>query len=192
MGKFADIASGEVPRRRDVKFTTLRGAETSCDLVVLDGALYEECLRRATAKAIEAKVPAAEGSALFEFARACEIVALAAMDPEKPTERFFASVDEVKRGLDDERILMLFREHEILQDEHSPRKGKATVEELMGMVYDHALKEDEESLPFERYRPVLQRTFVRFLVDLHLTSSASKSLSTSPLSSSSGSDTATP
>jgi hypothetical protein len=186
MGKFAQICSGERPRKRDVSFMTLSGREAKCDLELVDGDEYLTCLAAATAVAKKAGAEPVEGNAVYDFALACEIVARAGRDPDAPKERYFDDVEQVRKNLDSERVLFLFRMHEILQDESAPQlRGPMTVEEAVREMVEAAIVKEGDELPFERWRPVSQRTWVRFLVDRAMLVTDDKSLSTSAFSASS-------
>lgn len=188
MAKFSQVIKGSRARKRGVAFTTLSGAETTCDLVVLNGTDEEEILAAATAAAKKAGAEPSEGSIAFDFARACEIVFRAAVDPESPDDRparFFDSIAEVKDHLDRERIFLLFDEQDALQNEASPRPSKMELDGFLNHLYEHALVPEGEMLPFERWQPVLRRSWVRFLVDRALSSIDPRSLSSSAAGSSS-------
>jgi len=181
MSKFAAICKGTRARRKDVRFTTLHGKEAACDLRVLNGAEHEACLVAASAAAKTAGVPADHGSVVFDFALACEIVAKSAIDPDKQDveEAYFASVAEVKDGLDRERVFLLFDRQTSLQDEVSPRLSTMTLDEAVSKVFEAALVPEGHELPFELWQPVARRQWVRTLVDLLVSSDALKSLYTS-------------
>lgn len=194
MSKFSAIVRGSRQRKHGIEFTTLHGAPAKCDLRILSGAEYEECLATATAAAKKAGAEAMDGNIVFDFARAVEIVARAAVDPDiqDRDEPFFESAQVVRDGLDRERIFLLFEVQSTFQDEASPRLHHIdTPEEVTKKIWEHALVPEGKELPFERWQPALRRDFVRSLVDRLVTSDALKSLSTSAASSSSGSDTAT-
>lgn len=181
MSKFAAIAKGARQRRHDVEFTTLHGAPAKCDLRVLNGDEYESALVAASAKAKAVGAEPAQGNLVFDFELAAETVARAAVDSDvrDKDEAYFESIEEVKAHLDRERILLLFSVQSTLQDECSPRLNHMTLEEAMDAVWEHAVKPEGAELPFERWQPVLQRTWVHFLVGLLATSDAKKSPSTS-------------
>jgi hypothetical protein len=192
MSKFAAIIKGSRTRRLDVPITSLSGAEDKCDLRILNGAEFEACLVAATAAAKKAGAEPAEGQHVFDYAQACETVRLAALDPDDRVNEvpYFASLEEVKEGLDSERIFYLFNIWKALQDESSPRLSDMTLDEATEWVYKHVIVPEGQELPFERWQPVAQRGWVRILVAQLVLLNAQKSASTSTSSSSSSDDSA--
>lgn len=194
MPRFSSIAKGNAARKRGVTFSTLTGAEAACDLRLLTGADDEEILAAAIAATRKAGGQPVEGDLVFDFARACEVVARAAVDSESTDEApvaYFDSVQQVKENLDRERILLLFETQMTFQEDTSPRLGKMELDEFVQHLYEHALVPEGAELPFERWQPALRRSWVRSLVDLLLTLDAPKSLSGSLPTSSSASASGT-
>lgn len=188
MARFSEIVKGPRARRRGVAFTTLGGVEATCDLRLLTGADDEAILAAATAAAKRAGAEAVEGNIVFDFARACEVVARAGVDPdssETDPRPYFDSAEQVKENLDRERIYLLFEAQAAYQDEASPRPSKMGVEELVQMMWASTLVPEGQELPFERLQPVLRRSCMRSLVELALTSDALRSRPTSPVDTSS-------
>lgn len=194
MARFSEIVRGPRARRKDVRFTTLTGVDAVCDMRILDGEDEEAVLAAATKAAKAAGAEAAEGNIVFDFVRACEIVARAAVDPDSPADApapFFDGVAEVKKHLDRERIYLLFEVQCAYQDEASPRASTMGVDELVNMLHASALVPEGDELPFERLQPALRRSCMRSLVELALNSDALRSLSSSPATGTSSSTSTT-
>lgn len=194
MGTFAQIAKGTRARRKGVKFPDLCGGEHVVDLRILNGKDDEEHIARAGAIARAAGARAEDGDLAFDYARACEVVAAACIDPDSPEDvpkPYFASVAEVKEALDRERIFLLQEEQLAYQESVSPRQRKMEPEEFIQHVFKMAHAGEQDELPFVRWAPSLRLSFARTLAKMCIASLQHKSLSSSDSGVADETDTAT-
>jgi hypothetical protein len=185
MAKFRDIAKGS-RARRPFAFTLPGGTEVACALVGIFGESEGKVLAGARQYAVDHGLPEPmNGDPLYEFGIWVHTLLHGIVDPNSPEDRpepFFGSVAEIldeKDGLDRERIALLFEAQQAFQDELSPRPKSMSLAEFSVQVIAHGLAGEEEELPFERWRPVLRRSFVRNICNL-LSSSLDPSSSTGP------------
>lgn len=181
MGRFKDIAQGTRQRKRGVDCTTLAGVAFQVDLRLLDGNEEEDAVACAKARSKEKGGDGSENDLTFQFANAVEIVLRAAVDPASPDdapEPFFADADEVRSGLDRERILLLSELQRVFQETHSPRRGVMSEGEFINHVYRLALDGGDLD-PFWRLPLSMRDSFTRILVKELVISQQVKSLSTS-------------
>lgn len=181
MGRFADIAAGTLARRRAVACTTLGGVAFNVDLRVLNALEEAQCLAAACRAAREAGGEPVETDLSYQLAFAVHIVALAAIDPDNQDAAvpFFESADQVRSGLDRERILLLAETHRRFQEQASPVRHELDENDFVAMVAATATAEEGDDLPFEALPRFTRNRFVRSMAVLLLTSQSPKSHSSS-------------
>lgn len=187
MPKFSAIKRGQ----RNIKptcFRTLDGEEAKCGLKFLGIDGEEVALERAIVYAVSRGGKAVDGDPLYELGKAIHLVEIAATDLDDPTGAtpfFDGGLDQIRQGLDTERIFLLKELQRTHQEEASPHQGELTVDEYVATLYDSAAVEDGAALPFEswplRKRRNFQRSMAKQLVTLVQLKSEAGSASTSNL-----------
>jgi hypothetical protein len=178
MGRFRDIARG-ARARRTVEFPIATGEPVKVAVgVLLDGADEEiDRLSREHAKKLGVEDPK-PGNSIYDRAADRFTLLLSCTDPESPDEApvpFFASEEEIREGLDRDRIAYLVTAQAVWQDQCSPRQLKLTTDEFISKVVEVATSPDDR--PFYLMRPGLQWIFMRTLAGQCMNSPELKSLS---------------
>lgn len=165
--KFSQIVKG-TRARKAFPLPMPDGVEYELALVPLSGA--QEMQAHADARKLAAERGSAEpkaGDPLFERALWATTLAVACVDTESPEAAprpfFDGGAVQILDDLDRDRIAYLFEAQQAWQDECAPRPGSMTGDEFLSNVLACARSEDGAELPFERWRPVLRRSFVRSL-----------------------------
>lgn len=165
--KFSQIIKG-TRARKAFPLPMPDGVEYEVALVPLSGSQEMQAL--ADARKVATERGSAEpkaGDALYERALWACTLAAACIDPESPEAAprpfFDGGVGQILDELDRDRIAYLFEAQQAWQDECAPRPGSMTGDEFLSNVLACARSEDGAELPFERWRPVLRRSFVRSL-----------------------------
>lgn len=176
--KFVDIEKGVLARKRGVECTTLAGKRFLLDLRVLDAEQEAQCVAAACKAARDAGGEPVETDLSYQLAFCKEVVALAAIDHDaEAAEPFFKSAEEVGKGLDRERILLIAGIHRRFQEQVSPVKHQLSEDEAIELVHDIATSEEGAALPpFEDLPRFTQNHFVRFMARLLAFSLPPKSL----------------
>ena len=97
-------------------------------------------------------------------------------------EAFFASADEILKGLDRDRISYLYEQQQRAQEDAGFRKERMAPGEMLAAIHELATKEvGDATLPFWQWGPSLRASFMRFMAVqlLSLASNSSHSGSTS-------------
>jgi hypothetical protein len=198
MPRFADIARGT--RATKTISLPLPGVEQPIAVLVrpLNGLELGRTVAQARAYAI-AEIEKArpqgdtrpipepkEGDRLFDLGSMVATLLLACLDPASPPGAstpgvpFFASADEILSELDVERIVLLYEEQQLFQDECAPRPARMSGEAFIALVVgESALEEDAAEGPFSRLRRTLQGISFRTLARLYVTSQWPRSPGTS-------------
>ncbi len=178
MGRFQQIAKGT--RARHVVELPLANGETIRVAVraLLDDEDEEiDRLAREHAKRLGVEDPK-PGNSLYDRAFARFTLLLSCSDPESPDEvpaPFFANEEEIRLGLDRDRITYLFEAQQVWQDRCAPQQLQLSGDEFIAKVVEVATSEDER--PFLRMRQGLRWIFMRTLSAQCMSSLELKSLS---------------
>jgi hypothetical protein len=162
MPRFRDIARG-TRGRHPVDLPLASGEVTNVAVRALLDDEDEEIdrLAREHAKKLGVEDPK-PGNTLYDRAFARFTILLSYSDPESPDEApvpFFSSEEEIRLGLDRDRIAYLFEAQQIWQDRCAPQQLTLTGDEFVAKVVEVATSEDER--PFLRMRPGLRWIFMR-------------------------------
>lgn len=181
MGRFADIVAGTSARKHGVECTTLDGTPFTVDLGVMPAVNEARCLAAACKAAREAGGEARESDLTYQLEFAAQVVAIATLDPDSPAAPvpFFESVEQVRRGLDRDRILLLAEMQRRFQEQVSPVRHDLSDEEFARMVFADATAKEGDELPFEQLPRSTQKIYVRRMAVLLSLSPEDKSASTS-------------
>lgn len=91
-------------------------------------------------------------------------------------EAFFASADEILKGLDRDRISYLYEQQQRAQEDAGFRKDRMTPGEMLAAIHELATKEvGDATLPFWQWGPSLRASFMRFMAVQLLSLASSKS-----------------
>ncbi len=166
MSRFSEIAKGA--RQIDEVELPLPGIETpvKVGLRVLLSNDDDAILKSARDHAISAGVSdPKDGNPIYDVALARATIALACVDLASPDKKtpFFESADEVRTGLDRDRIGLLFARQQLWQDRCSPSSREMGSEQFIAKVLEIAGAEDDERRPFDSMRPALHESFTRSL-----------------------------
>lgn len=165
MATFSDIAEGFAARKRGVRFTSLTGKECVCDLRVVTGIDDDAILERAAKRASALGQATQRGNPTYDFACACELVALAAIDPDSaedaPRPFFDKGVAQVRERLDRDRINFLAEQQAQFQATVCPLKRELTEGEYWRAVSELASLKDGDADPFVQWAPSLRLSFTR-------------------------------
>lgn len=188
MTTFSLVAGGRASIKR-VTFSLISGVEVTCGIKVLldgdDDAI--ETAARAAAKARGVEDPR-EGNPIYDqwvrrftLLYACVSVPESADDPtpEDPPLFFDGGVEQIQRHLDRDRIAWLFAMQQQWQSLVSPRPRDMTRDEYLATVFAHATADVGDDLPFWRWHPALQESFLVTTACLCIGSPALRSLSSS-------------
>jgi len=192
MPKFSDVDEGYAARKRGVTFTSLAGKQCICDLRVVTGEDDDEIMKRAAAHAVSKGQPATPGTPLYDFACACELVAIAAIDPASPDEAptpYFSSVDQIRKRLDRDRINYLAEQQNEFQASVCPLKRSLSKDEYFELVTKVAAWKEGTDSPFVGLGPSLVLSFAHTLASQHIALLMSRSPDSPPTSSPESSDT---
>lgn len=104
------------------------------------------------------------------------LLGCAALDGDDKGQPFFASAEEILKGLDRDRISYLFEQQQRVQEEHGMRKERLTPDEIMRNVHECATKDvGDPSLPFWNWGPSARASYFRFTAALLLSYMSDKS-----------------
>jgi hypothetical protein len=121
-----------------------------------------------------------EGDRLFDLGSMAATLLLACLDPEHPERPFFGDMAEILSELDAERIVLLYEEQQLWQDECAPRPRTMNGAAFMALVMgEAALEEEAADGPFAHLPRTLQRISFRILAKQHVSSLLAKSASSS-------------
>lgn len=168
MAKFSSIAKGHTARRL-VTIPLLSGDDLVCDVVPLlvdqESRILSEARAYAKAKGID---DPKDGQPLYELGKWVHTLVHACVDPDSPVDNpapYFdggvAQIIDPAKGLDRDRVALLYKYWEAWQDECSPPPRSMTSAEYYAHVIGCAESEEGAMLPFEPLRPAIQRNFVR-------------------------------
>lgn len=153
MAKFSALIKGTRARKRGVECTTLDGSPFVCDLRVINAEEEFQCVSAGCNAAREAGGVPNESDLSYQFAFATQVIALAAIDSESseesPTSFFDGGVEQVKKYLDRERILLLANIHRLFQEQVSPRVHHLSPDAYIAKIAEVATTEEGARLPFE-------------------------------------------
>lgn len=91
-------------------------------------------------------------------------------------EAFFASADEILKGLDRDRISYLYEQQQRVQEDAGFRKERMAPGEMLAAIHELATKEvGDSTLPFWQWGPSLRASFMRFMAVQLLNLASSKS-----------------
>lgn len=178
MGRFQQIAKGT--RARHTVEVPLPNGETMRVAVraLLDAEDDEiDVAAREYAKARDVDDPK-PGNTVYDRGHALHTLLRSCSDPDSPDESpvpFFANVEEIRAGLDRDRIQYLITAQQVWQDKCAPQQLQLSGDEFVAKVVEVATSEDER--PFLRMRPGLQWIFMRTLAGQCMSSPELKSLS---------------
>ncbi len=163
--KCSQMAKGLRARKRDVACTWLDGSAFTCDLRILNGEEEKTVLAAACKGAREAGGEPVESDLSWQFAFACQVVALAVVDSEtsesEPAPFFDGGAEQVRLTLDRERILLLSHIQRQFQEAVSPRVHDLTPEQYISKVAEAAKPEDGAASPFDRWPRSTLESFAR-------------------------------
>ena len=171
MSKFSQICKGARARKAGVECTTLEGEAFTLDLRLMNAAEEAAVIERASKYAKEHDGEAKETNLVFQFANACEIVAIASVDPESPADApapFFDDVKQVREHLDRERILYIAETQRAFQDEVSPRQLRLTESAYIATLWSFAQEEIDLNNPFFRWPRSTQWNFLHTFSSRHI------------------------
>lgn len=168
MAKFSQVAKGATARKR-VSFTLMDGTAVECAVIPLLVEADAEILAGARKHAMDRGVAdPKDGDPLYEQGIWIHTIVRGCVDPDSPENApqpfFDGGAQQILHptlGLDRDRIAFLFEAQQAWQDECSLRPGKLTAGEFFAELVRHAELPEGAELPFERWRPVLRRSFVR-------------------------------
>lgn len=190
MGRFHQIAKG-TRARHPVPLPLPTGETATVAVRALLDAEDDEidvaAREYAKARGVEDPKP---GNTVYERGHALHTLLLACSDPDSPDENpapFFSSIEEIRQGLDRDRIAYLLTAQQVWQDKCAPQQLQLSGDEFIAKVVEVATSEDER--PFLRMRPGLQWIFMRTLAGQCMNSPELKSLSGSASVTSSSSTT---
>lgn len=170
MAKFSEIAKG-VTARRSFTFTLPSGTDCTVDLAIILGENDALILRKAKefAEARDVKDPK-PGDPLYELGIWVNTIALGVVDPDSPIDApqpfFDGGVPQIldeKTGLGREWIALLFQAQQAWQDHLAPRPKEMGPNEFLAHIIQIAEAPSDAELPFSRWRPALQGSFLRKL-----------------------------
>lgn len=186
MAKFSQIVKGKLARKA-VEFTTLDGQRAEAALVPIIGEMDTDILASACAFArkhgVENPKP---GDPLYERGLTLHTVYFSTVDIDvtDKNERYFASVEEIGKHLDPDRIALLFNMQRAWQAEVAPPIGKMSeMDFLKHMIElaDAAIAQERgegfRGVPFDYSPLATQLSFVRILAARHVTLVYAKSRS---------------
>ncbi len=178
MGRFQQIAKG-TRARHTVELPLANGDATRVAVRPLLDAEDDEIdvAARAYAKARDVEDPK-PGNTIYERGHALHTLLLACSDPDSPDSDpapFFANVEEIRTGLDRDRIQYLLTAQQVWQDQCAPQQLQLSGDDFIAKVVEVATSEDDR--PFYRMRQGLQWIFMRALAVQCLNSPELKSLS---------------
>lgn len=179
MAKFSQIAKGAAARH-PVTFPLLSGQEVTCAVVPLIGEAEADVLTGARAFAVSRGVadPKA-GEPIYELGLWIHTLVRGCVDadsPEDKPEPFFDGKDadgkalpdggvqqilDPRRGLDRDRIALLFQAQQAWQDECAPGPKTLDPAQYLAEVYRHAGVPEGLALPLEEWRHAMRRSFMR-------------------------------
>lgn len=168
MARYSQIKKG-TRARRTVSFPMMDGTVIECDVVPLLSDAEAEILAgaRSFAKARGVENPG-DGDPIYELGRWVHTVARGCVDKDSPADApqpfFDGGVEQILDpvdGLDRDRIALLFVEQEHWQDACAPSPKGLSAGEYLAEVLAHAEAPEHATLPFARWRPVMQSSFVR-------------------------------
>ena len=196
MAKFSAVLKGTLARE-SVKCTTVHGAEFACDVRAFNGVDDAAVLEQARAFAIEHGVDAPkDGDPLYEQGKWVHTILRACVDPDSPAGApaayFDGGAKDILDNFDRDRMAWLVERQARLQDSVGFGPRSLTPAECIAAAIQMAGAEEAEELPFERWRPSMQRGYLRFTARLLAVSWAPKSPSTSGSSGSSETSTTSP
>lgn len=184
MPVFSDVARGLTARARGVESTTLEGTAFTLDLRPVSAEEESNILSRAARLTREAGLEPSVKDLFFQFQYECELVAIAAVDPDSPLDAprpFFKDAGEVRRGLDRERIVALAEAQYRLQERANPRMTKQLgVDAFFNHVVELAGGEDGDDSPFWALPRSTRESCTRHMARLLFASQMAKSRSGSP------------
>lgn len=180
------LVAGGVSKIRRVPFTLISGVEVTCGVRILLDADDDAIDTAARAAAVARGVPEPKRGEpiydrwvrLFSLLFAC--VAVSA-DPDAPVSDdpplfFDGGVEQIQHHLDRERIAYLFSMQEQWQALIAPRQRGLNRDQFMQAVYTHAMATTgEDDLPFWRWHPALQESYLVTTASLLIGSAVIKS-----------------
>ena len=173
MARYADLKKGQAARC-PFEFPLPDGTMAQVLLRGIFGENEDKVLVGARAFAIARGIPEPmDGDPLYERGLMLHTVLLGVLDKDSSAAEpvtFFSSIEEIndpKDGLDKDRLALLYEAQQAWQDSIAPRPKSMDALEFANQVVAHALApEDAKELPFEQWRPVLRRSFVRTMARL--------------------------
>jgi hypothetical protein len=154
------------------------------DLVVLNADEEARALEEARAMAIKAGVTDPKlGEPLYDLALMVFSLLYGCLVHGEDT-CFFESADQIRKGLDRDRITYIYAQHELWQNECSPQAKSIDDAQFFSFIVEMAGSEDP-SRPFAKLQPATLAIYTRIMARLLLNSPTLKSepLSTSEASS---------
>lgn len=160
MARFSDVDDGFAARKRGISFTSLGGKPCTCDMRVVTGVDDDGILERAAKHARDRGQKPGTGDPVYDFALACELVALAALDPDStddaPKLYFDGGVEQVRKRLDRDRINYLAEQQQEFQASVCPLKRGLSDEEYWLAVTKASEWKEGDADPFVGWAPSLR------------------------------------
>ena len=196
MARFSSVVRGALARE-PVRCTTVHGTEFACDVRAFSGVDDALLLQRARSYAIEHGIEAPkDGDPLYEQGKWIHTILLGCVDPDSPpgapVPYFDGGAKDVLECLDRDRMAFLVERQARVQDAASFGPRTLSPAECIAAAIEMAEAEEGDELPFERWRPSMQRAYLRFSARLLATLAAPKSGSISVSNTSAGSSSTSP